>query len=285
MSWTTRIYSAAVVRAVLCGFVLLGLAGPPVQHAAAALFTLNDANSLVSFDTSDILNAYEWNVDGQNQLFQQAFWYRIGNVAETSLQSLPHPVEGTSDGNLDGNQDTLFVRYNGSGFDVEVKYSLQGGTAGSRTSDLGEQIKITNTGAVPLDFHFFQYVDFDLRSTPEGDSAVFVNPNAVRQFEGPFEVAESVVTPAANHREIAPFLVTLNKLLDIFPSTLSDTPPIGTVVGPDDLTWAFQWDFPLPVGGSFLISKDKHLSGVPEPSALALLSIGAGLLFSPRRKR
>ena len=157
------------------------------------------------------------------------------------------------------------------------------GAGSSRENGL-EVITINNTSGGSLDFHFFQYADFDLNDTPGGDSAVFANANTVLQSEGALSVSETVITPAASHREIDFYPATRDELNDGVATTLSDT-PIGTVVGPGDVTWAFQWDFTVQPGSTFLISKDKRLSGVPEPTACVLLSIGVGLLLAARRKR
>lgn len=285
MNRTSKFFSAPIVRAFLCGSVLLGLLA---QHSVAAIFTLVDENSTAIFDTATAANNFSWQVDGTNQLVQQAFWYRIGNVAEQSVHSLPIGVQGITDTNFDGSPDTLFVRYNGAGFRTETSYHLDGGLPGSNASDMGEQISITNTSGSPLDFHFFQYADFDLNGTPNGDTAVFTNPNTVRQFQPGSELTETVVTPVPSHREIAFIGVTLAKLIDGLPTTLNDGPPIGTPLGPGDVTWAYQWDFLLQPGDTFQISKDKNLHagpGVPEPATVSLIGLAAGLLLAGYRKR
>jgi len=270
---------------LFCSFVLAAFSAATAQQSVAALFTLTDENSVAQFDTATPANNFNWFVDGNDILAQQAFWYRVGNVAEQSLNLLPIGVQGISDSNFDGNPDTLFVRYNGAGFRVETRYTLDGGAPGSGASDMGEQISITNTLGSPMDFHFFQYADFD---TGAADSAVFTNTNSVRQFSPGSELNETVVTPVPAHREIAFFPVTLNKLNDGVPTNLSDTPPIGILFGPGDVTWAYQWDVLLQPGQTFQISKDKNLSAgapVPEPAIGSLLSLAAGLLLARCRKR
>jgi hypothetical protein len=280
-----RLRCAAAARVLLFAFALIALFHSMPRFASGALITLIDDNSSMAIDPDTASNAAHWVVDGVDHLARQAFWYRIGNAAEQSVHSLAIGSQIASDTNFDPDLDTLFVRYLGAGFHIDVHYSLDGGLPGSRASDMAEQISISNTGASPLDFHFFQYNDFDLNDSNSGDSAVFTNENAVRQFEGAVSLSETVVTPAASHREIASYPLTLGKLTDAAPTTLSDTPPIGTVAGPGDLTWAFQWDFLLQPGRTYQISKDKHLSGVPEPTAAVVLGIGLGLLTAVRRRR
>ncbi|HVT28820.1 MAG TPA: PEP-CTERM sorting domain-containing protein [Lacipirellulaceae bacterium] len=286
MSWTTWIRSIVSARAVLSALLFVGWAAYGQQNCSAALFTLVDDNSIAQFDTATQANNFNWFVDGNDVLAQQAFWFRIGNVAEQSVHTLPIGVQGVSDGNFDGNNDTLFVRYvdGFGGFRIETRYTIDGGTPGSGASDLAEQISITSQIGVPLDFHFFQYADFDIGPA---DSAVFTNPNSVRQFSPASELTETVVTPVPTHREIASFPVMLNKLNDGTPTVLSDTPPIGVIAGPGDMTWAYEWDFQLAPGATFQISKDKNLHAgpvVPEPASACLMLLGMGLLMLRQRR-
>lgn len=284
MKSTTWFEPSAFVRLGL--FVLaICLSGQFAPHTVAALITLDDENSEVDFDTTSSSNAYNWRVDGQDQLFQQAFWYRVGNGPEQSLHSLPIGFQLASNTNSDPGLDTLNVVYNGPGYNIEVSYRLEGGVAGSGASDMGEQIRITNNSGAPLDFHFFQYSDFEILGTAGNDSAVFVNANTVRQYEGLISLQETVATPAASRREINFFDTTRAKLEDGVATTLNNLPPIGVDFGPGDMTWAFQWDKVIPASGfgrTFVISKDKRLNVVPEPTTVAMLAI-AGLLLGLRR--
>jgi len=275
------------MRGILCSMVLVASVGPAAQLSFGGLFTLVDDNSSAHFDTGAQINNDSWIVDGLSQLHSQAFWFRLGDDPEQSIHtSLVINAEGTSDLNFDGNPDALFVRYldPSNRFKIETRYTLDGGAPGSGISDLGEQISITSTSATPLNFHFFQYAEFDLRATPGGDTAVFTNPNAVRQTQGPQEVSETVLTPVASHREVAFFPTTLNALNDGSPTILSDT---NGPLGPGNVTWANEWDFLLQPNSTFAISKDKRLAGaaaVPEPATLSLLCFAAGSLFVQRRK-
>lgn len=278
--WFALVRASIILVATICALNHFS------SRSSAGLFSLVDGNSQVDFDTSSASNAYSWTVDGQGQLFQQAFWYRVGNTAETTVHTLPIHAEGATDTNLDGDLDTLFVRYNGAGFDIEVRYSLDGGLPGSGASDMGEQISIINYTQSPLDFHFFQYVDFDLLGTSGDDRAVFTNANAVRQFEGTLRLTETVVTPVPSHREIGSWPTIIDKLEDLVASTLSDTPGTGVVLGPGDMTWAYQWDVVIPANGTFQISKDKNLSAgvIPEPATVTMF-VTALTLLGLRRSR
>jgi hypothetical protein len=275
------------------GFILLvlsiGAFSQLSTHSVAAFFTLSDENSQVDFDTSSSANAYNWRVEGSDQLFQQAFWYRVGDSGpEQSVHSLPIGFQMASNTNSDPALDTLNVVYNGPGFNIEISYRLDGGLVGSGASDMGEQIAITNNTGAPLNFHFFQYSDFELMGTAANDTAMFLNANTVRQTEGELSLQETIATPAASRREINFFAATRNKLEDGVASNLDNLPPIGVPLGPGDMTWAFQWDRIIPasgVGRTFIISKDKRLNVVPEPTTLVALSLAAGLMLCWQRRR
>ena len=279
---TPKFLSASTVCALL-SFSLLSLSDSTSQPVLAGTFTLVDDNSTADFDTALDRNQVNWFVDGTNQLFAQTFFYRIGNGPEIPVPSLTIDAEGTSDVNFDGDDETLFIRYDGGTFDIEITYSLDGGLPGSGASDLAEQISINSKTEIDLDFHFFQYVDFDLNGTAGGDTGVFTNANTVRQSEAGARVTETVVTSVPSHRELATVPTIFGKLTDGVATTLSDTPPPGSGIGPSNLEWAFQWDFNLGSNSTFQISKDKNLKAIPEPTSYALALVG--LCLAGRRRR
>jgi hypothetical protein len=94
-------------------------------------------------------------------------------------------------------------------------------------------------------------------------------------------VSETVDVPRPSHYEAGIYSATLTSLNDEGPTTLSDADG-SSIIGPDDLTWAFQWDFTLAKGGTYLFSKNKHV--VPEPATMALLALGGLVLLKRKRK-
>jgi hypothetical protein len=174
------------------------------------------------------------------------------------------------------------------GFSVRVDYQLTGGLLGSGVSDIRETIRIDNNTAAPLDFHFFQYSDFNLGGTA-GNDTVVLSKNSLNRFndalqtEAGVALSETVTAPSAAHGEAALAGATLLKLNNGVADNLSDA--AGPLTG--DVTWAFQWDFNIAAGGSAIISKDKYLElvAVPEPASAALLLAGVGLLARVRKLR
>ena len=253
--------------------------------ALGAVATLQDGNSLVNFDTNDPstrTGMTRWQVDGVDQLWNQWFWYRVGNSGPESRfnsTNLTETASGTSDSDFNGTQDTFFVRYQGAQFSAQMRFTLQGGSNGSNRSDVAEQIRITNTGNTPLEYHFFQYCDFDLNGTINDTSVTITGNNTADQQDGLFHTTETVVTPQPTHHEVGIFAGTINDLDDGGATTLNDSSALGPAAA--DYTWAFEWDFIINPGDSYLISKDKSI--VPGPGAFGLLGL-AGLTALRRRR-
>jgi len=267
----------------IVSMALLAAAGT----ANATVFTLADGNSTATVDTNSVggtrpgMNS--WVVDGTNQLFSQWFWYRVGSTGpEQRINSLPIAGEFSSNTNFDARHDTMSVLYSGgTGFSIEIRFTLRGGSAGSNRSDIAEQIRITNTTNAPLSMSFFQYSDFDLGGTTLDDFVGILSPNVVRQEDttSGLGINETVVTPPANNWEVNTFPVTIGKLDDGNTDNLSGNG--GPLIGPADFTWAYQWNITIPANRTFIISKDKSIT--PAPGALALLGLG-GLAIARRRR-
>lgn len=269
------------------GFMLTIAAGTVLAAGAGAsgqIFKLQDRNSTANFNIGAQSGQNGWNVDGIDHMFQQWFWYRAGNDgSEHSIDTLVPLASQITDTNhfIDPRPDTLDAVWmdSASRFDLELTVQLRGGTAGSNRSDLGEQIFIFNKTNAPLPFTFFQYVDLDLNNTITDLSVQILNGERAEQIDGIFGVSETVVTPLPSRYEANFFSTTRDSLNDNAVTNLNNN---AGLLGPGDLTWAFQWNFVIPAGGSVLISKDKSL--IPAPGAATVLALG-GLVLARRRRR
>ena len=268
---------------------ILALCGLVVSSSQGQIVTLTHNNSSAQINTSSSnpTNAgmFNWNVDTVNQLKQQWFWFRVGSAGpEQLINSISAPSIVQPDSRRAN------ISYFNGAFGVEVDYLLTGASAGSRSSDISESITITNGTAAPLVFHFYQYSDFQLGGDPLHNFAQ-IAPDDSGKFDNAFvfkpgnnsSLSETVISPAANHAEVALTPFTFSRLNDANPTTLNDfTGP--TAEG--DATWAFEWDLTIAPGSSTSISKDKYLhwEPIPEPSAVALVTFALFGVASLRRK-
>jgi hypothetical protein len=261
----------------------LGVGFFAAQSSQAWTYNLSNANSSVTIKADGNYGMSDWTVDCVPQLYRQWFWYRKGNVGgEKTINQLDLvSAEQTSASTL----TTLYKKHNQ--FTIEVSYTLLGGAEGSGSSTIGEQIKITNLSDNLLDFHFFQYVDFDLGGSNLGDT-VQLGQNISGLFDSAYQnkgssyFADEIVSPGAQHGEAGLYPSIFNKLTDSSPTTLNGN--TGPITG--DATWAFQWDASIPVGGSFSIALNKsvYITNIPEPSALALIPVALAFLGIARRR-
>jgi hypothetical protein len=252
--------------------------------AQAQVFTLEDGNSRAQINAGSSAGMFEWLVDGQNQLKQQWFWYRVGGAGgESAINTLglagfnlaTHPV-------VTPNQLTL--NYTNASFSLDLDYVLTGGSPGSGTATIGEGIRIVNRTADVLSLHLFQYSDFNLMGTPTDTSLAlgrnsFNLFNEALQFDGTTFFAETANSPGANHGQVSAYPVLLGLLTDGSPTTLNDA---AGPLGAGNLTWALQWDLEIAGNGSVIISKTKYVT-VPEPTSAALLALGFGAWALRRR--
>jgi hypothetical protein len=237
-----------------------------VPTSQATPIMLSDGNSQAFIDPDSQAGMNRWLVDGINMLYQQWFWYRIGDTAEVSIDSLSAPAITQ----LAPNKVTTVYASAGV-LEILIDYTLYGGAPGSTQADIGELIRIKNLGGSSINLSFFQYTDFDLGG-PGGDYVTLANANTFRHWNPIYASTETVGTPAPNYYEAGYYPNTLNSLNDGSPTTLSNV----VSAGPGDVTWAWQWNRTLAPGGTFLISKDKNIGPIPEPGTLMLL--GSGLL-------
>jgi PEP-CTERM motif len=261
--------------------------------ARAQSETLTEGNSSVTLNMTDPgAGMNSWTVDGQNQLSDQWFYYRIGSsgtaasVGSLTLSSFSQPTSSS-----------LNTTYTSSQFSLQVVYSLVGGASGSGTADLSEQIKIQNLTSAPLAFNFFQYANFQLGGpTMAGNQVVQLETNRKGLYNealvtlgnsSPSENVDIAISPGANNGETGLAPNTLNSITGTPGYNLNNM----TNAGPGNTGWGLQWTNSIAANGTMLISEDLNTSGVtnitaaPEPATWALIMLGLVACLSSRHIR
>jgi PEP-CTERM motif len=267
-----------------CAFlVALAYAASP---AGASAFTLVDGNSSVTIDPSSSAGLSSWLVDSQQTTKQVGLWYRIGATGgQQPLSALTLSSTSTFALNGDGLADLLVANYAGNyagtAFTVQARWTLQGGSPGSLTSDIQKQVSVKYLSGPALDMHMFEYTDMNLSAadtlTISGDTCI--------QTGGVWQVKTVSAASAPTSYYQAGLTTGSNTILAAVTSTTAPatlTGSHGPITG--DTAWATEWGQNLSASGaSMLISTDANLT--PEPATLTLLASGLIASFMLRRRK
>jgi len=264
--------------------VVLSLACVAFQ-SEATIYTLTDgADSVKINDASGSGRAYDWTIGGVNQLSQQWFYYRLGSGGpEYPIDSISAPTSS-----LDSNNRILTTTYANSTISVTVVFKLSD-TANAGQSQFDQDITVNNLSGVAQTLHFFQYSDYDLGGNASDQSALFSlvggKYRKVIQTDGSWKL-EEMVTPTSS--ALTTFLVEASSgtLLTSLTDANTTTLPNDISEGPGDISYAFQFQWALAASGTGSTFQLSKLQGiVPEPSSLALISMGGFILGWMKRRR
>lgn len=243
-----------------------------------------------------------FSVNGLNQLQQDWWWYRsgTGTFADTREYALSNETSFTQ---LAANkvQLTYLEPAENGGLPGALQFQLEYTLTATSTAAAQVEIDwtVSNLTNNNLAVNMFGYIDPDLMNTADNDSALklqFDNVSGqVRIFDGGTPATMDLIAGTAERSpnllawEVATFDTTRAKLSDGDLDNLSNT--VSNLLGPGDVTTAFQWQNTVQAGGSCSGTLIKSPSNciptpvVPELGSLVLALPGLAALTALRRRK
>lgn len=237
---------------------------------------LTDQNSSLRYYTQND-GAINWIVDGTDNLFYESYFFRVGSGPTLELSSGYNggPSEPT---NKFGTTYTL-----GDYGKVRITHTLNGGTAGSYTSQWITSLDFTPGGETTVPLYFYTYSDYDLSNTGADETASYLGSGEFSQYDDMtgllwsaviFPLGSTGIPYTPDHYTTRGF----NGAPGVPAEALGDLNDIGNYYG--DAIFMTQWNDPI----DFHIF--RSINPVPEPSTFLLLGGGlAGLAFVVRRRK
>ena len=262
----------SVARALVCACILAALATS--GGIRASVDTGSDGNSLFSVTPAGLSG---WTVDHVSHLYEGAFYYRLPGEAAQPVSALT----------LDWRQQVAANRFHyqyasPDGFNIDVFYTLAGGSMGSGHGELEVDLSVTNFTGAAIDLTVFSYFDFDVGGQASNDG-VTGGTEGLTIRSGIHEVFLTSSPPGSRFQVEAYPVLKTGFEEGFFTELLTNT---GTPFGPGDAQVAIQHDLAgIPSSGNagFTVTA----VAIPEPAAAAALAgcVAAGLLLWRRRPR
>lgn len=244
--------------------VALALAAAPARS-----ITISDGIASITADnTHGGLTAFV--TGGTDHLYQSEYYYRTDAMTQENRLVGFGTAYVTSVSSPDAT--TITVLGSTPELDFKLDYRLNNGV-------LVPEIEITNTTASQYDLSIFNYQDWDVDGSANGDRLAWDGAQMTISQVG--NGTEIVVMPvnAPSATQASAYAGLRTSLRNNSITNLTDG--AGLPFGPGDATFAFQFDFTLMASEMYKIAYV-----VPEPPRLGLVAMGLlGLAWAGRRRR
>jgi hypothetical protein len=264
------------------------MAGANLASASIILTDDNSTVELVADSSEGTTGMVKWQVNSSgDSLVRQWFFISINGGDVIAIDELSDATISNQTAN------SVEISYNDGGLDVATSYRVNGGPVNiSPQSNVSEVIELQNYTSSAMEIRIYEYNDFNILGTKEGDVAERDGSGAILQSEGGVSYAEVIAHSPSGSKIGEAGTVDENgipsagSILDLilagtdFPEGTASDPYDDTLSGNEDMAWVFQWDIVLTAENTensyFVMSKDKKLV-TPVPATLLLFGSG---LFS-----
>ncbi|MFA7061299.1 MAG: Ig domain-containing protein, partial [Pedobacter sp.] len=212
---------------------------------------VNSVTSATVDDTTPYTGLYSLKVDGTERMFQQCFWYRLGSTGpEASLETLA--IKSVSKPTA----TSLSLTYTlADQFDITILYELTPYAMGVGKATVKKTVTITNISSAELDYHLFEYSDFDITNLATNNDNLEIVKNRFYQ-NGPQSDGNGVTL--VHESSLVPDQYDIDTSQAYMLSSLKDNNStnlgLSVLTTPyrygDDMQFGNQWDLKIPVGQS-----------------------------------
>lgn len=211
---------------------------PELLAGSITVGTVGWALNAGTFSSTSTGPTHNFTIAGQDQVFQDWWWYRLG----TDAREFTFPMPATSETYVGNTATITWNNLNGSGLNAVLTVVISENPARAVHT-----MAITNANAAPVDLAVMRYVDFDLNATASSDNAALVtSPSLMTVSEGA-RVFRFQGQGASNFA-VSTFSTLRGTLADADIDNMADT---GLPFGPGDYTGGYQWaSQPLAAGAT-----------------------------------
>jgi hypothetical protein len=222
----------------------------------------------------------------------QGFFASVGAAAPApvyTLQASPTVYQSVATPNI----GTITYNNSANNYSVQIVYTLTGGTPGSYTSEILDNVTVKNNSTTTnLNLHFYEYQNFNITGSGGFYNTLTADATgATNQTSGIASLTSgnSALYPGANSGnpdeyeagKTSTFVsgpgATPNVVL---PSTLNDNGgPVSY-----DVAAAYEWDASIAPSSTFNYSGQINVT-VPEPTSASLTVVGTSSAALLRRRR
>lgn len=216
----------------------------------------NNSGATVTYENGDSGTSgfSSWRIGAKDILTESAIYYGVGSTPGETRLNLPTLTQTAA--------NTANGTFNGGDFTIDLELLLS-----DTDSQLSQTITIRNTSDSALALKLFKYFDLKTSNSPIEETASIDADFKATQLGDVDSITTTVSeTPNAAEVDALDFENDIIERLNSGITTTLDNSKLGPV-GPDDLTYAYEWNFNIAADDSIsvTVNSSSSLSTPPIP--------------------